>query len=84
MSLATRCPECGTTFKVVRDQLRISDGWVRCGRCSHVFDGTEHLHDPDAPVDVAPAPHRRDADHRRHRLLQRHPVAFAERRPVTR
>lgn len=54
MSLATRCPECGTTFKVVRDQLRISDGWVRCGRCSHVFDGTEHLHDPDAPVDVAP------------------------------
>lgn len=56
MSLATRCPECGTTFKVVRDQLRISDGWVRCGRCSHVFDGTEHLHDPDAaPVDVAPS-----------------------------
>lgn len=48
MSLATRCPECGTTFKVVRDQLRISDGWVRCGRCSHVFDGTEHLHDPEA------------------------------------
>lgn len=55
MSLATRCPECGTTFKVVRDQLRISDGWVRCGRCSHVFDGTEHLHDPDAaPVNMAP------------------------------
>jgi predicted Zn finger-like uncharacterized protein len=48
MSLATRCPECGTTFKVVRDQLRISDGWVRCGRCSHVFDGTEHLHDTEA------------------------------------
>ena len=56
MSLATRCPECGTTFKVVRDQLRISDGWVRCGRCSHVFDGTEHLYDPDAvPADVAPS-----------------------------
>jgi predicted Zn finger-like uncharacterized protein len=55
MSLATRCPECGTTFKVVRDQLRISDGWVRCGRCSHVFDGTEHLHDTDATaLDMAP------------------------------
>lgn len=53
MSLATRCPECGTTFKVVRDQLRISDGWVRCGRCSHVFDGTEHLHDPDAVAAAA-------------------------------
>ena len=57
MSLATRCPKCGTTFKVVRDQLRISDGWVRCGRCSHVFDGTEHLHDTAvvAPDGAPPA-----------------------------
>ncbi|MGI4779599.1 MAG: DUF3426 domain-containing protein [Janthinobacterium lividum] len=43
MSLATRCPACGTIFKVARDQLRISDGWVRCGRCSEVFDGNESL-----------------------------------------
>lgn len=58
MSLATRCPECGTTFKVVRDQLRISDGWVRCGRCSHVFDGNEHLYDRDvsAPGSSPPVP----------------------------
>lgn len=48
MSLATRCPACGTTFRVVRDQLRISDGWVRCGRCSHVFDGAAELHDPQS------------------------------------
>ncbi len=48
MSLVTRCPACTTTFKVVRDQLRISDGWVRCGRCSHVFDATLDLHEaPD-------------------------------------
>jgi predicted Zn finger-like uncharacterized protein len=52
MSLVTRCPACTTTFKVVRDQLRISDGWVRCGRCSHVFDATLDLH--EAP-DGAPA-----------------------------
>ena len=45
MSLVTRCPACTTTFKVVRDQLRISDGWVRCGRCSHVFDATLDLHE---------------------------------------
>ncbi|MGJ7488982.1 zinc-ribbon and DUF3426 domain-containing protein [Variovorax sp. ZT4R33] len=56
MSLATRCPECGTTFKVVRDQLRISDGWVRCGRCSHVFDGNEHLHDRDVSAPEQPSP----------------------------
>jgi predicted Zn finger-like uncharacterized protein len=38
MSLTTSCPSCGTLFRVVPDQLRISDGWVRCGRCSQVFD----------------------------------------------
>lgn len=45
MSLVTRCPACATPFKVVRDQLRISDGWVRCGRCSQVFDATADLQD---------------------------------------
>ena len=52
MSLVTRCPACTTTFKVVRDQLRISDGWVRCGRCSNVFDATLDLHESS---DGAPA-----------------------------
>ena len=54
MSLTTRCPVCATTFKVVPDQLRISDGWVRCGRCGEVFDAPVTLgeaSDPDsAPV----------------------------------
>ncbi|HEX7867939.1 MAG TPA: zinc-ribbon and DUF3426 domain-containing protein [Variovorax sp.] len=53
MSLVTRCPSCTTTFKVVRDQLRISDGWVRCGRCSNVFDATLDLHET---ADGASAP----------------------------
>lgn len=56
MSLATRCPACATTFKVVKDQLRISDGWVRCGRCSEVFDATVELHEaPDGPQALATA-----------------------------
>jgi len=38
MSFITRCPACATTFKVVPDQLKISDGWVRCGQCGHIFD----------------------------------------------
>ncbi|RQO42256.1 hypothetical protein DBV14_27530 [Variovorax sp. KBW07] len=55
MSLVTRCPACTTTFKVVRDQLRISDGWVRCGRCSHVFDATLDLHEaPDGAPGASP------------------------------
>ena len=43
MSLITRCPSCGTLFKVVPDQLKISDGWVRCGHCSDVFDAYAQL-----------------------------------------
>jgi len=30
-------------FKVVPDQLKISDGWVRCGHCSDVFDAMLNL-----------------------------------------
>jgi len=43
MSFTTRCPACGTTFRIVPDQLKISDGWVRCGHCSDVFDATLFL-----------------------------------------
>jgi len=30
-------------FRVVPDQLRISEGWVRCGHCDEVFDANAHL-----------------------------------------
>ena len=43
MSLITRCPACGTMFRVVPDQLKISQGWVRCGQCTDVFDATAHM-----------------------------------------
>ena len=43
MSLTTQCPKCLTIFKVVPDQLRISEGWVRCGHCSDVFNASPHL-----------------------------------------
>jgi predicted Zn finger-like uncharacterized protein len=44
-ALATRCPACSTVFRVVPDQLRVSEGWVRCGRCTEVFKATESLVD---------------------------------------
>lgn len=53
MSLITRCPACATLFKVVPDQLRISEGWVRCGQCDEVFDANVHL---QADVLVAETP----------------------------
>jgi predicted Zn finger-like uncharacterized protein len=45
MSMATRCIACGTIFRVVEDQLKVSDGWVRCGRCDEVFNALEGLFD---------------------------------------
>ncbi len=45
MSLATRCTACGTAFRVVQDQLKVSEGWVRCGRCNEVFNALEGLFD---------------------------------------
>ena len=56
MALTTRCPQCGTSFKVVPDQLRVRNGLVRCGACSTVFDGRACLlPEPGAPVaPVAP------------------------------
>jgi predicted Zn finger-like uncharacterized protein len=54
MSLVTRCTSCGTLFKVVADQLKISEGWVRCGQCATVFDAQANL--VEAPQIAAPAP----------------------------
>jgi predicted Zn finger-like uncharacterized protein len=45
MSLATRCFACGTVFRVVQDQLKVSEGWVRCGRCNEVFNALDSLFD---------------------------------------
>ncbi|WP_431263771.1 zinc-ribbon domain-containing protein [Roseateles chitinivorans] len=56
MNLATRCTTCGTIFRVVQDQLRVSEGWVRCGRCAEVFDAREQLFDLERD---SPPPGRR-------------------------
>jgi predicted Zn finger-like uncharacterized protein len=42
-------------FKVVADQLKISQGWVRCGQCSDVFDAAAHLQPRELGI-PAPAP----------------------------
>ncbi|MFC6283309.1 MULTISPECIES: DUF3426 domain-containing protein [Polaromonas] len=60
MSLITRCPACGTMFKVVTDQLKVSQGWVRCGHCAEVFDASLHMQEaaqaPAAPAQQPPEP----------------------------
>lgn len=54
MTLATRCPTCGTVFRVVQDQLRVSQGWVRCGRCSEAFNALTAM--VEVPTALTPEP----------------------------
>lgn len=49
MALATSCPRCQTSFRVVPDQLKIRRGLVRCGACQHVFSGIDSLRYIDEP-----------------------------------
>lgn len=43
-------------FRVVADQLKISEGWVRCGHCAEVFDASAHLSDESILDLPAPEP----------------------------
>jgi predicted Zn finger-like uncharacterized protein len=54
----THCPQCDTAFKVSPQQLELAKGWVRCGRCSHVFEAALHF---ETPPDI-PAPPLPSAD----------------------
>lgn len=58
MSFITQCPACETQFKVTPDQLKMSEGWVRCGHCQHVFDASLNLQpwwpEPQTPTETKP------------------------------
>jgi predicted Zn finger-like uncharacterized protein len=63
MSLVATCPNCGTVFSMVREQLEASSGQVRCGHCMEVFDAKTQQGDAqmldllgDANPDVTDAP----------------------------
>jgi predicted Zn finger-like uncharacterized protein len=57
--MITRCPNCGTAFRVQAAQLAQRGGRVRCGKCSAVFDGVASLSEPagtrgDSPSEPSP------------------------------
>lgn len=69
MTLATACPQCGTTFRVRSEQLAVRGGMVRCGVCKHVFRALDALRaleggpaqeDPAQPPSQPPAPNADD------------------------
>lgn len=61
----TVCPKCALTLVVTAADLRVAQGYVRCGRCSSVFNALAGLSDerqaaasPEVPAampEAAPA-----------------------------
>lgn len=59
MTMATRCPGCGTLFRITAEQLQAREGRVRCGRCRQVFNALDtltSLPDPASVEEERPAP----------------------------
>src|SRR3974390_1666296 len=55
----TVCPKCALTLVVTAADLRIAQGYVRCGRCSSVFNALARLSDerqqPISATESAPS-----------------------------
>ena len=57
MSLITRCPSCGTAFRVQAEQLAAHSGAVRCGKCGDMFNGVAALvEEGDERLALDPSP----------------------------
>lgn len=46
----TNCPECGTVFRISTNELRVAEGYVRCGHCSATFNALATLSDELPPT----------------------------------
>lgn len=56
MAQVVRCGHCHAAWRVVADQLKVSDGWLRCSACGQPVDALG-LRDPHLlPRDAALAP----------------------------
>ena len=61
-AMFTVCPKCALTLVVTAADLRVAQGYVRCGRCSSVFNALARLSDErqlagaDGEPAVEPAP----------------------------
>ncbi|MBV9696149.1 MAG: zinc-ribbon and DUF3426 domain-containing protein [Gammaproteobacteria bacterium] len=52
----TVCPKCALTLVVTAADLRVAQGYVRCGRCSSVFNALAGLSDERQPATEAAPP----------------------------
>src|SRR3984957_12930399 len=53
----TICPKCALTLVVTAQDLRVAQGYVRCGRCSNVFNALARLsEDRNAAASTSASP----------------------------
>lgn len=52
----TSCPECGTVFRISTNELRVAEGFVRCGHCSATFNAIATLTDETPPTEPTSEP----------------------------
>jgi predicted Zn finger-like uncharacterized protein len=52
----TVCPKCALTLVVTAADLRVAQGYVRCGRCSSVFNALAQLSDDRQAAGSGPSP----------------------------
>ena len=48
--MVTRCPHCGTSFRITSSLLKMHQGLVRCGHCSEVFNAFDTLSTVHVPA----------------------------------
>ncbi|MBV6418223.1 MAG: hypothetical protein CMLOHMNK_03022 [Steroidobacteraceae bacterium] len=51
----TVCPKCALTLAVTAADLRVGQGYVRCGRCASVFNALVALHEEARRDEAAPS-----------------------------
>lgn len=57
MSRIIRCPSCAAVYPLDMAQIQAARGWLRCGRCQEIFNGTGL----DVPATSLQLPHVSDA-----------------------
>jgi predicted Zn finger-like uncharacterized protein len=91
----TVCPKCALTLVVTAADLRVAQGYVRCGRCSNVFNALSRLSEdrqaaaqaqssPEpAPAPKPAPPQRTDASATSRSRVIPDPAATSKTRPAT-
>ena len=59
----TVCPKCALTLAVTAGDLRVGQGYVRCGRCANVFNALLGLSEESASGAMQNAPAAMEAEH---------------------